>query len=107
VSEETFENLIPLISFFKQPTHIVEFDPAVAIVTVSGQRENGESWTRKAIPVKEENVQVLLPLSKGLTMKLKRIGIGKKATLKITRTGSGFDTDYSVEVMSFQQKVSK
>lgn len=103
--QNTFESLVPQISFFKQASHVVEFDPTVELITVRGTRENGETWTRNAIPVKEDGVKLLLPLSKELTIKLKKIG--RKSTLKITRAGSGFDTTYDVQVMTIQQKVTK
>ncbi len=103
---ETFDSLVPTISFFKVQTHIVEFDPSVETIEVSGTRENGDTWSRKAIPVRENNVKVLLGLSKDLTLKLKQLGPGKK-TVKITRSGSGFDTAYEVQVVQIQTKVNK
>lgn len=72
------------------PTHIVDFDPNVDTVTMEGK--NGDY---EAIPVKEGGQIFNLSLSNKTLVRALQ-AITKPCRLKITRTGTSYDTKYTV-----------
>jgi hypothetical protein len=79
------------LDFESSPTHTVVYDPETETLTRTGR--NGDY---DVVPVIENGLNVLLSLSNQSLIRQLR-PIDKKSVLKITRTGTSYDTKYSVE----------
>lgn len=84
-------DLITKIDFESQPTHIVIYDPDQPTETLTGR--NGEF---DVVTVAEEGIPVHLSLSNQSLLRQIRT-IDKISKLKITRSGTSYDTKYQVE----------
>jgi len=84
-------DLTTKMDFESTPTHTVIYDPDQETETLSGR--NGEF---DVITVVENNIPVHLSLSNQTLVRQLR-PISKKSTLRITRSGTSYDTKYQVE----------
>jgi hypothetical protein len=90
-------NLITKLDFESNPTHTVIYDPDMETETLSGR--NGEF---DVIKVVENGILVHLSLSNQSLLRQIRT-IDKISKLKITRSGTSYDTKYSVENLGSPQ----
>ena len=81
------------MDFETQPTHTVTYNPDQETETLSGR--NGEF---DVIQVLENGIPVHLSLSNQTLVRQLR-AIDKPSILKITRSGTSYDTKYQVENM--------
>ena len=86
-------DLVTKMDFETQPTHTVTYHPDQETETLSGR--NGEF---DVIQVLENGIPVHLSLSNQTLVRQLR-AIEKPSILKITRSGTSYDTKYSVENM--------
>ena len=84
-------DLVTKIDFESKPTHVVTYNPDMETVTRSGR--NGEF---DVVQVVEDGITVDLSLSNQSLLRELR-PITKPSMLRITRSGTSYDTKYTVE----------
>jgi hypothetical protein len=83
------------VSFKNDKTQKVTFDPRVKVILKKGG-QYGDAWV---VPVEVAgNVYFLRLKSKRLVMELKKVK--QRSLIEITQSGTGFDTTYTVKVLS-------